>query len=130
MQGPYSMLDSLVSLLLEFGIIVDNDKEQTFARVGYLNTVRNRLTHAGEMPLLKGLNQSQSDQYTVNIVCGVLQLLNQLALGKRFGFSPQGIGSLSQQTDSLRRFFVEGVWNSHPIELLDFQDWISDPANL
>lgn len=130
MQGPYSLLDSLVSLLKDLTIIVDDDNEQTLARVGYLNTVRNRLTHAGEMPLLKNLDQVQSDRYTVNIVAGVLQELNQLAFGKRLGFSPQGLGSLSQHTDTLRRFFVEGVWNNHPLELMDFQDWISDPTNL
>ncbi len=117
MDGPYSLLDRLTLLLRDLGLVQPGDGESVLTRVRYLNTVRNRLTHSGEMPLLKGMSQQQSDSYTVNIVGGVLQELNQLALGRMLGFSVGGVGSLSQDTTALRRFFVEGVWHNYPIEL-------------
>lgn len=130
MDGPYSMLDRLILLLRDLGIILTEDGEPILARVKYLNTVRNRLTHSGEMPLLKGMTQEQSDRYTVNIVGGVLQELNQLALGKLLGFTAGGAGSRSKDTADLRRFFAEGVWHNHPIELKDFHEWIEDPFSM
>ncbi len=130
MDGPYSMLDRLTLLLRDLGVVLPSDSEPMMNRVRYLNSVRNRLTHSGEMPLLKDMTQEQSDRYTVNIVGGVLQELNQLALGKVLGFTTGGVGSLSQDTTDLRRFFVEGVWHNHPIELKDFHEWIEDPLSM
>lgn len=130
MDGPYSMLDRLILLLRDLGIVLPSDGEPVMTRVRYLNTVRNRLTHSGEMPLLKDMTQEQSDRYTVNIVGGVLQELNQLALGRVLGFRAEGVGSLSQDTTDLRRFFTEGVWHNHPIELRDFHEWIEDPFSM
>jgi hypothetical protein len=78
--------------------------------VRYLNTVRNRLTHSGELPLLKGLDQIQSDRFTVNIVWGVLQELNQLVLGTLSGFTIDGPGRQSQHLTDLQRFFADGLW--------------------
>lgn len=130
MDGPYSMLDRLILLMRDLGIVMPDDGETVLTRVRYLNTVRNRLTHSGEMPLLKGMTQEQSDRYTVNIVGGVLQELNQLALGRVLGFTTDGAGSRSQHTAVLRRFFAEGVWHNHPIELRDFNEWIGDPSSM
>lgn len=130
MDGPYSMLDRLILLLRDLGIVLPDDGEAVLTRVRYLNTVRNRLTHSGEMPLLKGMTQEQSDRYTVNIIGGVLQELDQLAIGRVLGFTLGGAGSRSQDTTDLRRFFAEGVWHNHPIELKDFQEWIEDPFSL
>lgn len=130
MEGPYSMLDKLTLLLRDLGVVLADDGEPVMTRVRYLNTVRNRLTHSGEMPRLKNMTQEQSDRYTVTIVGGVLQSLNKLALGKMLGFSPSGVGSLSQDASGLRHFFAEGIWNNHPIEIMDYQEWIKDPLGL
>ena len=129
-DGPYSMLDRLILLLRDLSIVEPGDGEAVLTRVRYLNTVRNRLTHSGEMPLLKDMTQDQSDRYTVNIVGGVLQELNQLALGRVMGFTAGGAGARSQGITNLRRFFTEGVWHNHPIELKDFQEWIEDPFSM
>jgi hypothetical protein len=130
MDGPYSMLDRLILLLRDLGVLLPDDGDAVMTRVRYLNTVRNRLTHSGEMPLLKGMTSEQSDRYTVNIVGGVLQELNQLALGRVLGFTAGGAGSRSQDTADLRRFFTEGVWHNHPIELKDYHEWIEDPFSM
>lgn len=130
MDGPYSLLDRLVLLLRDLDILRPQDGEPVLTRVKYLNTVRNRLTHSGEMPLLKGMTSEQSDRYTVNIVSGVLQELNQLALGRLLGLTPGGVGAYSQNISDLRRFFVEGIWRNYPIELMDFRDWIENPFSI
>ena len=127
MDGPYSLLDRLRQLLSDLGLVLPNDGDAVTTRVKYLNTVRNRLTHSGEMPLLKDMTQEQSDRYTVNIVGGVLQSLTQMAIGKLLGFTASGVGSLSQDTSALRRFFVEGIWHNYPIETKSFSDWLEDP---
>jgi hypothetical protein len=130
MDGPYSMLDRLNQLLSDLGLVLPDDGDAVLTRVRYLNTVRNRLTHSGEMPQLKGMTQEQSDRYTVQIVGGVLQSINQMAIGKMLGFTASGVGSLSQDTTALRRFFVEGNWNNYPIETRSFSDWIEDPMGI
>jgi hypothetical protein len=130
MDGPNSMPDRLILLLRELGIILPDDGEPALTRVKYLNTVRNRLTHSGEMPLLKGMTQEQSDRYTVNIVGGVLQEIDQLALGRVLGFTVDRAGSFSQDSSELRRFFAQGVWHNHPIELKDYNEWIEYPFSI
>lgn len=130
MEGPYSMLDRLFQFLANLDLIPITSGPETVRRVRYLNTVRNRLTHAGEMPLLKNMTQEQSDQYTVSIVSGVLMAINQMALGKMLGFTANGLGSVSQHPEALRRFFRDGVWNNHNIETQSIEDWLDDPLGL
>lgn len=54
----------------------------------------------------------------------------QLALGRVLSFTVDGAGSRSQDTADLRRFFVEGGWHNHPIELKDFHEWIENPFSM
>jgi hypothetical protein len=79
------------------------------------------------MPLLPGLDQDQSDRYTVAIVGGVVPEITQLALGRLLGLTEAGLGSYSQNPYDLQRFFMEGNWHGQPLELMDFEEWLNNP---
>ena len=130
-QGPSSLLDALMRLLrYNLGIIpVDADASVT-RRVQFMNRVRNTMTHSGQMPELPGLEQAIADRYTAVIVAGVVPAINQLAIGRLFGFTTDGLGSLSQQPFDLQRFFTEGNWRGQPLDLMSFEEWINSPESL
>lgn len=130
-QGPSSLHDAVMRLLrFNLGIIpVDADASVT-RRVQFMNRVRNTMTHSGQMPELPGLEQSVADRYTAVIVAGVVPTINQLAIGRLFGFTSDGLGSLSQHPIDLQRFFSEGNWRGQPLDLMSFEEWVNSPEAL
>jgi len=126
MQGPYTFHDQTVALLQALGVAPAEPSEEILRRVRYMNTVRNRLTHSGEMPSLHGLNVLQSKRHTAVIVAGVLPELVQLAIGRMLGFTPDGLGFRCQNLASLRRFFAEGNWHGQPLEIMDYEEWLEN----
>ena len=88
------------------------------------------MTHSGQMPELPGLEPVVSDRYTAAIVAGVVPAINQLAIGRLFGFTDDGLGSLSQHPTDLQRFFSEGNWRGQPLDLMGFEEWVNSPEAL
>ena len=75
-QGTNSLVDKLKNLLIQYKIIEEPLDEVVKNRIRYVSFVRNKLTHAGELPTLKGLNQDQSDRYSFNIIGGIVPELS------------------------------------------------------
>ena len=123
-QGIESLHDKLQRMLLEEGIISDEDcAGDVINRIKYVNIVRNKFTHTGRFPKLKGLVQEQSDRYVSNIVAGVVPELCRLRLGSKLGFNRKSAGSLSQQVRDLTAFFYNGEWRGWKLETESFDDW-------
>lgn len=130
-QGTSSLHDAVLRLLqYDLGILPVNIDQRVLQRVQFVNRVRNFMTHSGQMPDLPGLEQEVADRYTAVIVAGVVPAINQLAIGKLFGFTTETVGSLSQQSADLSRFFLEGNWRGQPLELMSFEEWINSPELL
>ncbi len=131
LQGTSSLNDAVLRLLqYDLGILPTSIDERVSQRVKFMNRVRNSMTHSGQMPDFKGLEQDVADRYTAVIVAGVVPAINQLAIGKLFGFSTETVASLSQQPDDLIRFFLDGNWRGQPLELMSFEEWINSPELL
>jgi len=130
-QGPSSLHDAVLRLLqYDLGILPEKVDAPVVQRVQFMNRVRNYMTHSGQMPDLPGLSQEIADRYTAAIIGGVVPTINQLAIGRLFGFTTDTVGSLSQQPDDLQRFFLEGNWRGQPLELMSFEEWINSPEVL
>lgn len=130
-QGPFSLHDAVMRFLRHnLGIIPSDDESSVTRRVQFMNSVRNKMTHSGRMPELEGLEQAVADRYTAVIVGGVVPAINQLAIGRLFGFTSDGLGSLSQNTIDLHRFFCESNWRGQPLDLMSFDEWINSPEAL
>lgn len=125
-QGPSSLHDAVLRLLqYNLGILPEKVDGAVVQRVQFMNRVRNHMTHSGQMPDLPGLTQEVADRYTAAIVGGVVPSINQLAIGRLFGFTTETVGSRSQQPLDLQRFFLEGNWRGQPLELMGFEEWIN-----
>ena len=100
-QGTNSLFEKLENLLLQYEIIKEPIETDIKNRIRYINSARNKLTHAGELPdLKKGLTQEQSDNYSLNIISGIVPDLCRLIIGRHFGFTRHTAGlclSLCQQ---------------------------------
>lgn len=130
-QGPWSLHDDVLRLLqYDLGILPVQVDEAVVRRVKFMNRVRNHMTHSGQMPELPGLQPAVSDRYTAVIVGGVVPAINQLALGRLFGFTVETVGSLSQQPLDLQRFFMDGNWRGQPLDLMSFEEWVNSPEVL
>ena len=116
--GINSPRDRLEKFLVQYGIIEEPIGKNVKDRIGYINSVRNKLLHAGQMPYLgkSRLTQQQSDHYSISIVGGVIPALCRLAIGRQFGFKKNTAGSLCQQICDLTKFFNEGIWRGHRLE--------------
>lgn len=131
LQGPHSLYGAVVQFLkYDIGLIPVDADENILRRVKFLNAVRNQMTHAGQMPPLDGVSQEVADRYTAAIIGGVVPEINQLAIGRLFGFSNAGLGSVSQHHGELLRFFNDGIWHGHPLELMGFDEWLNSPEVL
>ena len=128
-QGTSSLVGKLKDLLVQYEIVEEpSDVEEPSntvveKRIKYINAVRNRLTHAGKLPDLKGLTPEQSDRYSINIVGGIVPELCRLVIGRQFGFTKTTAGSLCQYTDTLQKFFEDGIWNDWKLEEQNFEEY-------
>lgn len=130
-QGPSSLHDAVLRLLqYDLGLLPVTVDPAVVQRVQFMNRVRNHMTHSGQMPELPGLSQEVADRYTAAIIGGVVPTINQLAIGRLFGFTTETVGSVSQQPRDLQRFFLEGNWRGQPLELMSFEEWINSPEML
>ncbi|MBW2104117.1 MAG: hypothetical protein JRH05_15990 [Deltaproteobacteria bacterium] len=124
MQGPFSALDNLRSLLQELDVIPSSpSQDDVLQRVKFINVVRNRIIHTGKMPTLPNLTREQSARYTVSIIGGVIPEICRMFIGKKLGFAERGLGSLSLYTDDLKNFFEAGQWRGWNLKLQSFEDW-------
>lgn len=130
-QGLSSMNDKLMALLASLGVIDDLGTLSSDAaldaqrRIQFVNAVRNRLTHVGDLPKLKGLNGEQSERYAFTIGVGVVPSIIRMALGRVLGFRPNSVGSLCQHPDELRKLFVDGIWRGWALEKVSFDEWFN-----
>ena len=108
-RGPTS-LDKLFSLLQSIEIIGPSPTHEQETRVRYINQVRNRLIHTGQPPNLHGLNDEQSERYTVNIAANLVPELIRIIIGHHLGLIAGGYGSYYQIKDDLINFFQNGVF--------------------
>lgn len=122
-QGPVSLHDGLLLLLKRLNILEPFPKPGELSRVAYINTARNRITHSGQLPLLRGLDQEQSDRYIMTIVAGVLPAIIRAAI-----WSVAGVDGMCEQWHALelrelKRFFSCGEWQSWKLEEQDAVEW-------
>ncbi len=122
-QGTSSLFDKLKDLLVQYEIVDEPLDTAVEKRMKYINTVRNRLTHSGELPYLKRLTPEQSDRYSINIVGGIVPELCRLVIGRQFGFTTRTAGSLCQYVDDFQRFFKDGIWRDWELEEQSFEDY-------
>lgn len=123
-QGLVGLADKLPALLVALGVIPVGDVEDaTRRRVRFVNTVRNRLTHAGEGPKLRGLDKDQADRHTTAIASGVVPDILKLALGEVLELDPDGFGIHPGVRPNLVRFFAKGIWRGWPLEEKAFDEW-------
>lgn len=109
-QGTNTSRVKLKNLLVNYRIVNEPIGDDVNTRIGYVNSVRNKLVHTGLIPCLNPteLSQEQSDDYSFNIVGNIIPALCRLVIGKRFGFSEGSLGSLCQHTHDLKQFFNDG----------------------
>jgi hypothetical protein len=124
MQGPSSLVDQLIALLIDLGIVPAKPPDEVRRRIQFVNAVRNKLTHSGQIPDLKGLDRAQSDNYCFTITAGVVPEINRQAIGRILGFSVDDEDWLKTELVNLQRFFAEGKWNNWPLETAAFHEWI------
>ena len=123
-QGTNSLFEKLENLLLQYEIIKEPIETDIKNRIRYINSARNKLTHAGELPdLKKGLTQEQSDNYSLNIISGIVPDLCRLIIGRHFGFTRHTAGSLCQQVINFQKFFEKGIWNDWKLEEQSFDEY-------
>lgn len=122
-QGTSSLVGKLKDLLVQYEIVENPSDTAVEKRIKYINAVRNRLTHSGKLPDLKGLTSEQSDRYSINIVGGIVPELCRLVIGRQFGFTKTTAGSLCQYTDTLQKFFEDGIWNDWKLEEQSFEEY-------
>jgi hypothetical protein len=118
-----SMHDKTMELLVDLDVIPSGSEPEVEERVRFMNAVRNRIVHSGQLPTLKHLDQEQSERYGCAIAVGVAPEITRLALGRLLGFQPRGLGSRSQDISDLQSFFQKGVWRGWPLERQSFEDW-------
>jgi hypothetical protein len=124
MQGPFSLIDELIALLKDLALVPASPSADVSRRIQFVNAVRNKLTHSGQIPELKGMDRGQSDRYCMTIVGGIVPEINRQALGRLLGFSADTHVWLAQERKALQRFFAEGVWQKWPLETAEFHEWI------
>jgi hypothetical protein len=117
-----------VDLLKSLGVLHDDPSDQELRRVRFINQLRNRLVHRGQLPNLPDLSTEQSIEYCVCIIGGVLPSLISMALGRELGFNASGVGSLSQDPHDLMEFFLHGRWRGYEIETCNFDSWFRDTS--
>ena len=114
-QGTDSLFEKLENLLLQYKIIKEPIEADVKDRIRYINSVRNKLTHAGKLPRLKGLTQEQSDNYSLNIISGIVPDLCRLIIGRHLGFTHHVI--------HFQKFFEKGIWNDWKLEEQSFDEY-------
>ena len=55
--------------------------------------------------------------------CTKVPELCRLVIGRLFGFTPNTAGSLSQNTEDLKQFFINGVWRDWRLEEQSFEEF-------
>ena len=122
-QGPDSLTDKLKSLLAAYGLLRGLCDSTIKKKIGYINGVRNRLVHGGQLPTYTGLSQEKSDVLSANIIWGIVPELIRLVIGGVFGFGPNTPGSLSQDVRDLRRFLESGIWREWNLEEQSWEEY-------
>ncbi|HEY0462656.1 MAG TPA: hypothetical protein VGC79_00535 [Polyangiaceae bacterium] len=122
-QGLGSLTERTRAMLRDLDVIGAEPNADVDRRIGFANTIRNRLVHSGEPPLLKGLSMEQSMRYTTAIATGVVPGVTIAAIGQVLGFRSHSLGSLSQNVTELKAFFQHGTWRDWPLEEKAFDDW-------
>lgn len=122
-QGTDSLFEKLENLLLQYEIIKEPIEADVKDRIRYINSVRNKLTHAGKLPRLKGLSQEQSDNYSLNIISGIVPDLCRLIIGRHLGFTQHTAGSSCQHVIHFQKFFEMGIWHDWKLEEQSFEEY-------
>ena len=108
-RGP-SFSDKLSSLLQSLEIIDSPPTPDQKTRVQYVDRVRNVLMHTGLIPILKGLDNEQSENHTANIVAAIIPEIIRIVIGHHLGFKSGSMGSYCQVKDDVIDFFQNGVF--------------------
>jgi hypothetical protein len=127
-QGLVGLADRLPALLVALEVVpkgatVSNEHDAIRRRIRFVNTVRNRLTHAGEVPKLRGLDEDQAARHALAITSGVVPDILKVCFGEVLGLDPDGFGISAGIKPNLERFFAKGVWRGWPLEEKSFDEW-------
>lgn len=129
MQGTSSAIVNMQAFLKGNNLVSDPITSDENDRIKFINMVRNRIVHSGNIPEFKN-NPSISIDLAILIVANLLPKIVRFYLGDKLGFSKNGTGSLAMHSEAIFTFFNQGVLDGHRIEEVSLNEWLESEEYL